>query len=840
MIHNSPKNSVQHNSLIELAILAGIDSALIKRFLWIINAHDFLISFPRICQNIINILKLINLFDKTSPAIKTLNNLTPVLEWVHRDSLNLTKIIGSDFDRQSSGPKDHPVMGLGSSRHPLYTTLWNTPEDQSVGDAYRILQGHLLLAHVGELLKKNNQLGYETYDGQTEWKGFSNSPYLASLAVRLLSEAHYAPTVQRLNVAVSPEKFALSLNNLQSVRSKKLLENLKNIKRFLQKHHGLENWVFRNGRMASNSIGGGSPRITGYVEISPQLIKRDISLTNFSDPLENFGATATINEIGLSHQDQLERLDSDLAPDEIDQHEMLLINFNTDQSGTVSANTGAQQRHIAMANQLFPWTYQQLTLSELSGFLIGLAKRFNQFSSTKKGMILGESEQEFLEIICLIRVMVFTGSDYERARKTVICLNGQPNQNVDVVYLFDQGKPGKWQLRAMKPDYKTQDVMVDSQLDRPRTDFFELPDLSFTNRMLSFLVSHTLKIINPLETTPPQFQLVRESKNFRQNFLNLLKQIDPSGRITEHKLSMFLFNRLLEVSHGDVCAASIICGYPHPLARVKMFYSVKSVNELEKLYRNAVGDLVSQLMKVTQRTDITPPPPIIQNHFSVGSRLCPTYDAVKNSVTQLRTAIMANRSHPIENGFHNQFVLWVLWHFNFSTACRAIVDPYIPIQDLDPVTGVGLLADKDDGTGYKARLICIPPFVLNLMATFESYLDKVIKQYPSVRYRSHLPFFIKTGYKEKLLAGPVQPRTLKPVMEPFFPYPANFHRRFMRTTLLDRGCPNEIVDAWMGHWHTGEEPWGPYSSFSFREYRIKLETFLVPVMQDLGLDGFVP
>ncbi|WP_297477486.1 hypothetical protein [Ferrovum sp.] len=840
MNHNSPKNSVQHNKLIKLAIHNGLEGFLVKRLLWIINSHDSLISFPRICQNISNILVLMNPLDKTSPAIQTLNNLAPVLEWVHQDRLNLTQAIGPDFDRQPSGPKDHPVMGQGSKRHPLYTTLWNTHEDKSVGDEYRTLQGHLLIAHVGELLRKNNQADYENFSGQTEWKGFDNSPYPASLAVRLLSEASYAPVVQQLKVAVSPKKFAQSLNILPTVHSRDLLDTLNNLRRFLQKHHGIEEWVLRNRPTAGNSTSGGSPRVTGYVEISPQLIKRDISFADSSDPFENFGATAIINEIDLDHPEQQERLDADLAPDEVDQHELLLIDFNTDQTGTVSANSGAQQRHIAMANQLFPWAYQQLTLSELSGFLAKAVERFTQVVSTKKGKIFSDSEQEIVEIVCLIRVMIFTGSDFERARKTVICLNGQPNQNVDVVYLFDQGKPGRWQLRAMKPDYKTQNVMANSLLDRPRTDFFEFPDITFTDLMLAYLVSHTLDKINPLDAKPTQFQLVRESKNFRQNFLNFLKQIDPSGRVTEHKLSMFLFHRLLEVSHGDVCATSIICGYPHPLARVRMFYSVNSVNELEKLYREAIGDLASQLLKVTQRTNKITPPPVVQNHFSVGSRFCPTYDAVKNSVSQLRRSLTENRNRQIENGFHNQYVLWVLWHFNFSTACRAIVDPYIPVGELDPVTGVGLLADKDDGTGYKARLICIPPFVRTLMASFESYLELVINEYHSVRYSSHLPFFLRLGFRGKISAEPVQPRTVGPVMEPFLPYPTNFHRRFMRTTLLDRGCPGEVVDAWMGHWHAGEEPWGPYSTFSFREYRNQLETFLVPIMQDLGLDGSLP
>ena len=81
----------------------------------------------------------------------------------------------------------------------------------------------------------------------------------------------------------------------------------------------------------------------------------------------------------------------------------------------------------------------------------------------------------------------------------------------------------------------------------------------------------------------------------------------------------------------------------------------------------------------------------------------------------------------------------------------------------------------------------------------------------------------------------VQPKTLLPVMKEFLNYPANFHRRFMRSDLIARGCPMEVVDAWMGHWHTGEEPWATYSSFNFSDYQQALQKYLMPILKDLGL-----
>jgi len=81
----------------------------------------------------------------------------------------------------------------------------------------------------------------------------------------------------------------------------------------------------------------------------------------------------------------------------------------------------------------------------------------------------------------------------------------------------------------------------------------------------------------------------------------------------------------------------------------------------------------------------------------------------------------------------------------------------------------------------------------------------------------------------------VRPATIVHQTSQFFPFPANFARRFVRTELLEDGVPPEVMDAWMGHWWQGEEPWGPYSTFSYSQYRQTLESKLVPFLDDLGI-----
>ncbi len=52
--------------------------------------------------------------------------------------------------------------------------------------------------------------------------------------------------------------------------------------------------------------------------------------------------------------------------------------------------------------------------------------------------------------------------------------------------------------------------------------------------------------------------------------------------------------------------------------------------------------------------------------------------------------------------------------------------------------------------------------------------------------------------------------------------------------LIERGCPPEAVDCWMGHWRQGQEPWDKFSSYSLGQYITELRAFLLPLLAELG------
>lgn len=839
IVHTSPNSSVLHLTLRHEVEHAGFDPEQLRNLLWLVNAHDQLIAFPRICRNIVDILSLVERHWQVSVSGFHLNDAVPIMRWIVEHANKLSNDLGSDFNRQAKQERDHPVMSRGSSRHPLYTTLWNSCESPQLQNKFSLLQCHLFFAHAQQLLSGNDRDGYENYAGQHEWKGITNSPYSACLAVRDLSELQNADVLSSLAVELEPVEFARSLSSVPT-ESADLLKRLKALETFLQKSAGLRNWVHRSATGGQGD--GGSTRVTGYVEISKQLHQHDVSTGDTNDPDDDWGTQSLVAEIQPDHEEQHALLTSDLSPDEFDMEELLLTGYENDKnpSGNLAATGPAQLRHIVMANQLLPWTYNQLSISELGHALSRCSDWIRENltnSQTPK-----ERDIEKLEAICLMHVMLFTGSNFERARNLLTLPTEKANEDTALALVLNPDGTFHWRIRAIQPDYKISRGAADGS-ERKRVDYFSLPDVAQTAMFISLLLSNKDKQSQETEqSTSKNYRVFRRrADTLRHNLKALLKELDPTGRLTETKLNRFMFNRLLQECDRDICAASMLAGEEHPLARVRLFYSVVPVKELQQKYIDATAELVGLLYATAGKQHSSVQPPAIDDGTRhVGSRLCPTLDTVKRAIAKLKRAIQISAKSDDIIDHHNLYTLFTVWHFAFSTACRAIETPYLPLSAIDKEAGVGLLSDKDDGSGYKSRLIWLPPTIIAQMQLYEMYQCELLSQFPDLMTKDNPPvFFLEHGRGDRLQPAMVRPKSIQHVMEKILPYPANFHRRFMRTELLARGCPSEIVDAWMGHWHMGEEPWALHSSFSFQAYRDELEKHLVPLLDAIGLNGHI-
>lgn len=836
--HSCPNLSIAHIQLRKAADAAGVDSESLRNILWLVNAHDQLVAFPHFCTNLLEVLSCsMKIWQVPITAFSFDENSIRCLEWAVTEGPRLaTDIGGAQFGREPRNEFDNPVLGRGATRHPLYAALCNGPSTPHLREKFRLLQAHLLYSHAHELNLRTTRDEYENYGEQSPWKGLPNSPSIASLLVRELSELRYENILQSLLVEHPPQRFADSLGSLPKVGSADLLAHLEGFRSFIQKAAGIRDWVSR--KSSGGASGGGGVRIHGHVEITSQITQSSLSVSDPDDMESNWGDLASVTSISPTPAEQRELLAQDLFPDEFGTDELLLIGDDdqTRSLGGIAANSGAQLRHVHMANQLLPWNYQNLTISEVSAALNSCSNWVNEHFFSQPDHKHSKEELQRLETICLFRTMLFTCSTLARSRELQILPQGKEGNGGRFALITNNQGAHEWRIQSLQPNYRTNQSATDGS-DRPKTDFITLPDAGITARYLKIYIAH----LDPATATSgDNYRIFRSREStLRTNLKSLLDELDPSGRLTESKLSKFLFFRVLDACGGDICAASMIAGEEHRLAHVRLFYSMLPADYLQKVYLNVTEDIVSKILAASGKSNPSAPsiPTYIPGKF-VGSRLCPTVAGVQRAIRNIKLVGQPRSNSNDLVSTHNFTSQITLWHFSFATACRAIETPYLPLSDIDQPSGLALLADKDDGTKYKARLAWVPPHVLACMESYEEYRSGLLVKYPYLTAES-LPsiFFLQRKRNGSLKALPIRPKMIEALTQPFLPYPANFHRRFMRSELVSRGCPVEVIDAYMGHWSFGEEPWSIFSSFSFQQYRTEMERYLVPLMFELGLDG---
>lgn len=866
----APEKSPAHQILRAQIAAAGLSVDALREMLWGINAHSYLVAFPRICENLERILTAISASWRTdeNPQGHTvldswrLADWLPLTRWIVAHRQQLADEIGSLFDlAPSKSKKRHPVLSKGVTRHPLFATLWNRHQDPQRQERYLLLQGHLLVAHVAALRGQHKDhlaesySAYEQYGSKKEWKALPNSPYQAALAVRYFSNMDFGQEelLDQYPVHLAPSDFVRALTAVSPRNDWRMLRRHKGLTDFLWKV-ATNQW--RRGAGTGRGEGARGKWIDGHVELDGNVLVQKNVLGDSEDPDADWGEQEVATYCGGTAETRQELLDIDDHPGEDSEDEDLFwTDFDgedgqqdrTRTPGDSVAASKAQIKHVDMAHQLLPWAYRNLSDGEARALNENLEHRMIDLLFLKKR---SASEELRFELLALAQVMLCTGSSLERARHLKVFFEGTPNEDAELALFVDpaseQAAPwclrSRWRLRALEPEYRQQQSPVAGQ-DRLRQDYLFLPNAD-NGSITRFLIVQNSVLQSargrerPLEPVAgsdrrqPLRCFPRTIRWYRKELRKLLAEIDPTGRLTETKISGWLFSRLAKQSGGDVAAASLVTGQRHPLAYVRSYYATPEISQLQSSYRQAVRGLSPTYPDLASES--------IPSSGHVGSRLCPTLAAVQTAVQRLQEEIEAAAGYsknPDWIRYHNLYSFYTLCAFSYTTGVRGIRIPYLSLAEVDAVTGFARLTDKDSGSNYKTRLVWIPSGLRKQMRYYGRHLEAVrLTAQGSPEVLEQPCFLLESGEhvnaREQVLMA--RPKTLRPVMKEFLPFPVNVHRRFMRTELLSRQCPPEIVDTWMGHWHRGEEPWGEHSCFSYADYQQELEKYLLPLLTELG------
>ena len=78
--------------------------------------------------------------------------------------------------------------------------------------------------------------------------------------------------------------------------------------------------------------------------------------------------------------------------------------------------------------------------------------------------------------------------------------------------------------------------------------------------------------------------------------------------------------------------------------------------------------------------------------------------------------------------WHNCYTLWSVQMFSLITACRAIRNPLMLIDEFDSVLGMGALSDKDADDRHMSRLICMPSMLRRQITNYLEHCASISRQ----------------------------------------------------------------------------------------------------------------
>jgi len=389
------------------------------------------------------------------------------------------------------------------------------------------------------------------------------------------------------------------------------------------------------------------------------------------------------------------------------------------------------------------------------------------------------------------------------------------------------------------------DVYVESD-----TDILTLRLPPEIKEILAPIVSHTIKK-NSDETSVIKFEVTKKQDN----------------KYAGHKLDDFskFVQRSYSKISNDIWLLSIFTWQVGGIQNTQKHYASYRQRDAQKIFEKHCKSFLN--LKITQHT------PSYQKNERVGS---PYYLNRKTYSKIIRW--LWDHAENLNRPLNYKSVNWdtLMFQFNclafwidsatsFATASRNIIDPSITLG-LISKDGLYRINDKDKYDGFNTRLTYIPPKLKNKLKLYKSIREKILifitkkgiglSKKEKTIINSQQLFFFQTNIKRntkivsytrsrcrdeiyeqaraKLNLEPLGEHTLE--YEYLRALKTNVNRHYLRGRLLELNVPGVYIDALLGHWHSGTQPWGKMSIFNQATYLDTLRTHIPKILRELGFD----
>jgi hypothetical protein len=254
------------------------------------------------------------------------------------------------------------------------------------------------------------------------------------------------------------------------------------------------------------------------------------------------------------------------------------------------------------------------------------------------------------------------------------------------------------------------------------------------------------------------------------------------------------------------------------------------------------------------------PEPITGDVPRIGSKKVPALKTVQAIATFLlddlhRAADAMRAPWKRTIAYHNAYARYCLHFLLWGSGARSAHDPLPDLRFLHRPTGLLMIGDKSRAGEYSTRLAWIGPDLVRQIDDYMRHLDEVARRLLTYRpeiYERHRATLKSWGGstspgqpKGGLLAlffelddGDLLQLTPQLATEVRLPehlrLPPNCNRHYMATYLWERRCPHDLIDAQLGHWQQGREPWGRSSTLAPKLFGRAIGGYLEPMTREMG------
>jgi hypothetical protein len=861
-----------------IALNAGLENSL-EGLLQLLDAPPELPGLLKIARNILAIMSPESGIPVSEFEKRYVSSWCIEIKWMLSHSKALARKLFAKKDERKSFLKargDNPVHYQGATYHPLYCQLWETPANHEYIQGFRILQGHMMFAAfaVRRIVSGAEWLASEKHVQLTAnhlYRTILPLQHLAQSADDVDGGSDCKELLKRIPTNCTREDFSNDLWKYRSeipIIDRSLILDLGKIVSLLDwsiagtyepkprrsstqtsnatssKTSGNpdENNVFSvvhfpgsNPAIVEPPAGGQNPDTDpepeSTYEVSTDNEEEDELEEAGFDTGSSVGSSGRLR-LGITRYRRVKR-DSKLQSEILaggDHPENYLSSPSIDLAKNdrgVRLDAGGWQE---MQNQYLPWSMNELADEELADAWLRLENH------AKTGV------PESVELFALMNTILWTG----RMLKDVLPLEvlsgvGDPSGDICFQMPVASSTPStaEWRVRALQVPHSEP---LKSPIQKPGARLcvpvFTLPDYAGTEGVIRRHIE-----IQQKEWVGTRIQVFQGSIRDYQLRLKdrLSEQLDDQSlnqleRVTFQRIGCTLFQRIVDLTGGDLIAASFITGRDIKIAQVDRYYATPSIASLRKIYREAVMSIRDDLTALKCSLKENEVAESNTNNASVGSTLCPTSERLKFALSDIQKEIAKEPSgdewHERLSGWvkrHNLYTLYSLLIVGWVVGFRAIKDPFIYPDEVDLVSGLTAFQDKGPADRCKSRLVRVPGLALAQIDAYYNYL--LSSSFCFLSNMPKCPFFID----HDLQVLTVSRSSIELFLHEYLPLPANASRHFARTVWVEeRLFSPEYVSGWLAHFYRGEEPWGKFSSFSFVEYCQFMEKKLPEILGDLG------